>query len=297
MNRFKTLVLREWMQHRRGWLVLVFLPPALLLLLGSGLFGRPHIDFDGGDVQGALPLAMIVFALCAGVTLVVAWGAALLQSPGLARRDTQDRSIEFWLSLPVGHAPSVAATLLAHLLLLPWAALGIGALCGVAITLPYVAQVFGFEAWFALPWSTLLPAAFAVTLRVAFGLLLATLWLAPLVLLTMAASAWLKRWGVPLVAGVLLIGGTLLERVYGNPIVWRVLNALRLEVIHAFVATGRREIRIGGDVEAMLGRLPGWLAHDALAALGALAAPGFVAALAVGALGFALLVLRRQRGA
>ncbi|MFS9605847.1 hypothetical protein, partial [Klebsiella pneumoniae] len=55
--------------------------------------------------------AVLVSALAGyGVCLLV----ALFQLPGLARRDMQDRSIEFWLSLPGRSSESVAATVLAH---------------------------------------------------------------------------------------------------------------------------------------------------------------------------------------
>ena len=55
MFRFRTLLLREWMQHRTGWLVLMALPT--LLVLGLGLFDGQGIQVgsaDAGDLS-ALP--------------------------------------------------------------------------------------------------------------------------------------------------------------------------------------------------------------------------------------------------
>jgi hypothetical protein len=49
------------------------------------------------------------------------------------------------------------------------------------------------------------------------------------------------------------------------------------------------------DVAAALPQLPAMLLRDVGHLLGNAASPAFIAALAVGALGFALLVLRRQR--
>ena len=210
-----TLMLREWMQHRRGWMVLVALPA--LIMLGIGLSGHMEIQFDGSEsLNGPLPVAGALAAVCTLLTLFLAWGAALLQSPSLARRDVQDRSIEFWLSLPVGHVQSVGATVLTHLLLLPWAAIAFGLTAGLVTSLLVVASLFGPGAIVEVPWGLLLAAGVAAALRLALGVLLASLWLSPLILGTMAASAWLKRWGVPLVAGGLLIGGTLLERQIGR---------------------------------------------------------------------------------
>jgi len=303
MNRFKTLMLREWMQHQRGWLILVALP--ILIVLVAGIAGHAQVNFADHEDEVPTPLvvALGVTVGIAALTFVLAWGAALLQSPGLARRDIQDRSVEFWLSLPVGHAQSLGAMLLMHLLVLPWAALGVGLAAGLLVSLPLVAKVFGIGAWFALPWVTALAAVVALALRLTLGLLLATLWLSPLILGTMAASAWLKRWGVPAVAGVVVVGGTLLDRIYGNPIVWEVLRSLGSHASRALIAAERDKgpkglvIESADQIDGVLAVAPHWLLIDAGHALAALASPTFVAALAAGALGFALLVLRRQRGA
>lgn len=301
MTRFKTLLLREWMQHRLGWLILLGAPFALFAVVG--LAGGTVVELDDGAPPMALTTAGAVILGLIATTVAMAWGAALLQSPGLARRDLQDRSVEFWLSLPVGDAQSVGAPLLAHLLLLPLAALGVGLISGLALTLPIVARGFGLEAWFALPWGALLTAVSALALRLALGIVLATLWMAPLVLLTMAASAWLRRWGVPAVAALVGVGGLVLDRVYGNPVAWNVLGALAGRASRSLIAADRSGagFRIEGDapdaVVAALAAVPGWCLHDAGQALQLLASPAFVSALAVAAGGFGLVVLRRRRGA
>ncbi|MFY9510518.1 MAG: hypothetical protein WAQ05_06050 [Rubrivivax sp.] len=306
MERFKTLLLREWMQHRFGWLVLLAIP--LLVIVGAGLFGQLHMELndDGVVSDSAPPLAIALATLMGvgGLSLVLAWGAALLQSPGLARRDVQDRSVEFWLSLPVSHTQSISATLLAHLVLWPWAALLVGMAGGLLGSLLVITKGFGLGAWFGLPWAQLLPAVAVLALRLMLGLLLATLWLAPLILGTMAASAWLKRWGVPVVVGGIVGGGLVLERVYGNPIVWDLLRSLGLHASQALMAVDRSGngpkglvIHDDADIGGALGLIPGWLLHDAGQALLLLASPAFVASLLLGALAFGGLWLRRARGA
>ena len=119
-NHLPTLLLREWMQHKRGWLIAALLPPLLFLAA-----------LPCGSVQGlpkerlelmALMITVISAAAVYGICLLV----ALFQLPGLARRDTQDRSIEFWLSLPGRPSESVAATVLAHGWLADWGQLGEG---------------------------------------------------------------------------------------------------------------------------------------------------------------------------
>lgn len=307
MNRFNTLLQREWMQHRLGWMILMGAP--LVLVLVAGIFTElgVSIEKDGETVIKHTPAAAFQVLACMGgmtvMTLGLAWVSALFQAPGLARRDQQDRSIEFWLSLPVGHVPSLAATLLAHLLLVLWAALIVGVLGGWLVSLLVVGKSWGIGAWFSVPWGSVIAACAVLVLRVAVGVLLATLWLSPLILMTMAASAWLKRWGVPLVASVLGFGGLLLDKVYGKPWIWNMLTRLFNEAATAvIVADGKSTpggMAIHSDMDSLdfIQGLPTWAMHDLGTALHSLLSPAFAAALAVGAAGFALLLLRRMRGA
>lgn len=305
MQKFKTLLLREWMQHQRGWYVLMALP--FVVILGFGLFGQLHFDIDeAGGPELPLPIAAAMAAIVGigGLTLMLAWAASLIQAPGLARRDVQDRSIEFWLSLPVSNSQAIAATLLMHLVLWPWLALLVGVGGGLLASVPIVGKLFGIGAWFSLPWGGLVPALAMLVLRLMLGTLLATLWLAPVILGTMAASAWLKRWGLPVVAGVVGGGGLLLDKLYGNPIVWETLLGLGARASQALMVADRTGngpkgmvIHDDGDIAGALGMMPGWLLHDAGSALAQLASPAFLAATAVGLLAFGALWLRRQRGA
>jgi hypothetical protein len=305
MQRFKTLLLREWMQHQRGWLIMVGLP--IVLMLAGAVFGE--VQLGPGDEElpaaaGPLVSALGMLVVTAGITLALAWLVTMLQSPGLARRDVQDRSIEFWLSLPASHTQSLGATLLAHLLLWPWAALlaglGGGLLGGLLLTV----KLYGAGAWLGLPWGGIVLAVLSLALRLMLGLLLATLWLAPLTLGTMVASAWLKRWGVPAVVAATLAGGLVLDKVYGNPVVWRTLQFLGERASQALIATDRSgdgppglAFHSAQDVDGLLGGAPGWLLHDAGVALLQLASPAFLAVLMASSLAFGALVLRRQRGA
>ena len=199
MSRFQSLLQREWMQHHRGWLVQMLAPPLLILLLGL----MTHTV----QVEPNTPLPMFV-ALTGVVSLLVlgiTWATVFIQAPGLARRDVQDRSIEFWRSLPTGHAASLGATLLMHALAMPLLALTIGYAFSQLIGMLIVTRVHGLGTLFALPWASLGAGSLATFARGVFGVLLASLWLMPLLLL-MACSAWLKRWGVPALALELGVG-------------------------------------------------------------------------------------------
>jgi hypothetical protein len=303
MNRFATLLRREWLQHKLGWAIVTGTPLVIaLLLLLSGHFTVTVDDSKVSLSFAQVPAVALASAAIIGtgvLSFVLAWSTSLLQASGLARRDQQDRSIEFWLSLPVGHASGVAAPLLAHLLLFPLAALGLGLLAGQGVALLLVARFIGVAEWFALPWGLLTLAWVGALLRIALGLLLATLWLAPIILLVMVASAWLKRWGLPALITAIALLGNVLDKLYGNPVVWDLGRALLSRAGHAFVAgRGAGELRLGPGTDALeaLRAFPAWAAGDAWRALQALADPLLALALAVSAACFGLLVLRRQRG-
>ena len=76
-----TLLLREWMQHKRGWLIAMLAPALLFMAM------LPIGDVQGMP-QGQPELLTLATLLLAGI---VTWGICLMvavfQLPGLARRD------------------------------------------------------------------------------------------------------------------------------------------------------------------------------------------------------------------
>lgn len=304
MDRFVTLMRREWMQHRTGWLVLMALPAALMLVLSLFEGRGVHVSVDGE--QGSLPpigeLPLVLQTLgwtvaTLAVTGVLAGLAVLAQLPGLARRDVQDRSIEFWRSLPIGDGQSLAATVLMHLLVLPGAALVVAVLAGQAVALLAITVQQGPLAWLAQPWWALLPALLAITVRSLLGLLLAVAWLSPLLLMTMAASAWLKRWALPVLAALLLLGVHWLDPRLAEPLVQPALQRVANEALNALLpanAFAGRSFEAPADLAAAVPELGSLLLRDGAQALGNAASPALALALAVAVAGFGLLVLRRQ---
>ena len=305
-TRFRTLLLREWMQHRTGWLVLMALPT--LLALGLSLFDGRGISLK---VDGDTPVQMDAFSRLPAMLQAVGWtvgtvGLALLlvsltvlaQLPGLARRDQQDRSIEFWRSLPTSHAEGIGATLLMHLLLLPLAALTAGLLGAQLAALVSIVLHQGPMAWLQLPWGLLLASLLLGAARLWLGLLMAVLWLAPMLLLTMAASAWLQRWAMPVVAAVSLLGVYWLDARLPQPLVGPSFSRMGTEAMYALLApdlfNGPQRVA-QGDLLSAAHSLPTALWQDTLRVVDNAMSPAFLGALAGGALGFALLVLRRRR--
>jgi len=297
MTRFAPLLRREWMQHHRGYLALAVIPPVLLLLvltLGPDVQIQPALS---NAPMVLMPLAIIL------VTVLVAaltWLGMAFQLPGLARRDQQDRSIEFWLSLPVSHGASVGATLLFHAILVPLAALVIGWAFSHVLGLVMVAMVSGAATWSTLPWGLLLPDALVLLLRMALGLTLATLWVSPLLMVLMLASAGLKRWGVPAVIAGTVGTGLVLHHGFGITGIADTLAQLMQQAAFALSPWGASERHLhvgenGADLLQVLQVFPSVAGRSAIDALQALASPLFVAAMAVSAACFYGLVLLRQR--
>ena len=305
MNRFLTLIQREWLQHRTGWLVLMAAPTALMALMtlfeGRGL--RLRIDGETASLPPLDQLPLVLQTLgwtlaTAMLSLVLVVLVVLAQMPGLARRDVQDRSIEFWLSLPTSHAQSLGATLLMHLLLLPALALTAALVGAQLVAMLAIVSSHGVSAWLQQPWSQLLPTLLVVAARIWLGLLLAVAWLSPLLLLTMAASAWLKRWALPVVTASLLLGVHWLDPRLPTALIKPALAHMVSEAGAALlVSRAFVNLHIAGpsDLAELVPALSGLLLRDALSLLGRAATPAFALALLLGAAGFGLLVLRRQR--
>lgn len=285
-NHIPTLLLREWMQHKRGWLIAAFAPPLLFLAI---------LPF--GNVQG-LPdkhrelLALAILLISTASVFAICLVVALFQLPGLARRDVQDRSIEFWLSLPGRPSESVAATVLAHAWLAPLGGAIVGMLFGLPIAMSVLGRQDGFSAVSAVAWGEVVNAAAPLLLRGLAGTLPLMLWLAPLIFVLMAASAWLKRLGVPLVLVGVVVGVLVLDKVYGIEWPQHVIASWNEQINGSLIHNGP------GLKDALMSdtNLWTWVAHDFGQTMADLVSLQFVGWTALAAAGFALVVAKRARG-
>lgn len=299
LNLNLTLARREWLQHRFAWTLMAALP----LLMASLVIGFGTIQLDGRDPTEPLPAVITLAAMAVGqgLYLLLALLAGIVIIGGLARRDHADRSIEFWLSQPVGHARSLAVPLVVHLMLAPVAAVAIGLLGGFLVSALLVSRIEGLGAWLGLPWSAMAMASLSVALRLAAGVVLAVLWLAPLIGLLVLLSAWLGRWGLVVLAAGLGLGSALSEHLLGQPALSRWLEAVFTQVGRAFMnPAGPGEglsIGPGTDVVTAARNLPGWVIADLGRTLQELASPLFLAGLVIAAACFGGLVFWRSRGA
>lgn len=300
MKNLLPLMLREWLQHRFAWALIVLAPLAVSLLLLS--LGTIELDADTAELlpaQLSLMVAVLSMVVTAATVLMLLGVTSLFIALGSPRRDDADRSIEFWLSLPSGHAESLLAPLLVHLLLVPAAALVIGSVVALPVSMVTVSRVTGLGEWLALPWGQILPALGALLLRALAGLPMALLWLLPLVLAAMMANALFRRWGLPLLGLALVLLAQGLERVFGQPVLAQTLaEMLRHAVMSVLGATqGPHLPGEGADPAEAMAALPGWALNDLGAALAALAQPLMAGALLVSAGLFVALVAWRRRGA
>lgn len=285
-NHIPTLLLREWMQHKRGWLIAAFAPP--LLFLAMLPFG--HVQGLPTEQAELVALAILVISACAvyAICLLV----ALFQLPGLARRDTQDRSIEFWLSLPGRPSESVASTVLAHAWLAPVGGAFVGAAFGLPIAMSVLASKADLGMALGVHWGEVVAAALPLLLRGLLGTVLLTLWLAPLIFVLMAASAWLKRLGVPVVLVGTAVAVAVLHKVYDIDWPLQALAGLDARINHTLVYDGHGLMAaLKSDVNLWT-----WAMQDLGQALAELASLQFIGWTALAAAGFALVVMKRARG-
>lgn len=294
------LMQREWLQHRFAWALLMLVPLALAVLPLS----LAEIQFDPEMAERAPPelaLMLTFIGIVASTVLLglVLWTVSLFITISTPRRDHGDRSIEFWLSMPTPHAPSLAVPVLVHLVLVPAAALVVGHLSGLIVSMLLVGRFAGLGEWFSLPWGAVLPATLALVLRLIAGLPLLLLWLLPLLLLAMLANALFKRWGLPVLAVAIGLGGYLAERVFGVPVVFDIPGQILLNAGQAMVGAGGEGLTLDSNTPPAeaLSAAPGWAGQDLIAALRALFSPLFAGGLLVSAALFYALLQWRARGA
>jgi hypothetical protein len=300
MNNLLPLMLREWLQHRFAWAMLVLVPLAVSLLLLS--LGTIQLD---DDMRAQMPrdlsvvLTLLTFVISTAAVLLLLGVTSLFIALNSPRRDHGDRSVEFWLSLPSGHAESLLAPILVHLLLVPAAALVVGSLVAIPVSMVTVGRVVGLGEWFALPWREILPALAALLLRAVAGVPMALLWLLPLVLAAMLSNAYFKRWGLPLLCIALILLSQGLERVFGEPVFANTLGAMLQMSAHSLLGAAGDDLATGPNVlpQETLKALPVWALRDFGAAFANLGRPLLAGVLVASAALFAALWAWRRRGA
>ena len=297
MNPTLALMQREWLQHRFAWAMLLLIPVALAVL--ALIFGQVDVMTEDGRPP-ALALAAGAMAVSVGVLMVLVSVSGLITAIGLARRDHADRSVEFWLSLPISHARSLLVPMAVHLLLAPLMTFFLALLVGVLMSLLLVARVQGVGEWLQLPWGHVLQSALVALARMGAGWPMMVLWLSPLILLAMLMYAWLRRWGLVVLGLAVAVGSSRLGEILGYRMVPDALASIGNGAIRSLISGNQTVIVEGDGGDAVLHGMqqaPSWLLTDIAGSVQNLASPAFVGGLLVAGLCFYGLVQWRRRGA
>ena len=297
MNPTLALMQREWLQHRFAWAMLLLIPVALAVL--ALIFGQVDVMTEDGRPP-ALALAAGAMAVSVGVLMVLVSVSGLITAIGLARRDHADRSVEFWLSLPISHARSLLVPMAVHLLLAPLMTFFLALLVGVLMSLLLVARVQGVGEWLQLPWGHVLQSALVALARMGAGWPMMVLWLSPLILLAMLMYAWLRRWGLVVLGLAVAVGSSRLGEILGYRMVPDALASIGNGAIRSLISGNQTVIVEGDGGNAVLHGMqqaPSWLVTDIAGSVQNLASPAFVGGLLVAGLCFYGLVQWRRRGA
>jgi len=204
MQQIKTLMLREWMQHRRSWLFLGLWTPVIAwALLYLVLFYQGMPQFNSSTISDAARVASFGVSAQSSMVLYIALIGVLLTIPGLPYRDKDDKSLSFWRSLPINEAQAVIVPVLMNALFFP--------LMAIVVAL-------GLNVLFSAPlWGSGLTASMGVNVLLAllgFSLqaLLVLLWFLPLVLLLALGNSTIRRWGIV----IILICAFMLQSLLGS---------------------------------------------------------------------------------
>lgn len=297
MNPTLALMQREWLQHRFAWSMLLLIPVALAVL--ALIFGQVDVMTEDGRPP-ALALAAGAMAVSVGVLMVLVSVSGLITAIGLARRDHADRSVEFWLSLPISHTRSLLVPMAVHLLLVPLMTFFLALLVGVLMSLLLVARVQGVAEWLQLPWGQVLQSALVALARIGAGWPMMMLWLSPLILLAMLMYAWLRRWGLVVLGLAVAVGSSRLGEILGYRMVPDALANIANGATRSLISGNQTVVVEGDGGDAVLHGMqqaPSWLLTDIAGSVQNLASPAFVGGLLVAGLCFYGLVQWRRRGA
>jgi hypothetical protein len=149
--------------------------------------------------------------------------------------------------------------------------LAVGLVLGLPLALTVVVKVLGAASLGAVDWAAVLSGLAGAVPAALLALLVAAVWLAPLVLLIMAASAWLKRLGIPaLVVAAIALYNLPLTRGAVRPL-WNAYGAgieqIMQGAIGVFLTSSLPNLKIDGDglagVEMSLAQFLAKLGFDA----------------------------------
>ena len=194
VRMFRTLIRREFWEHRSLWLAPLIVTA---LLLACALFTHGAARIDAGDASEWLDARAKtnLFALAQwGLTIPQYLVMILLQTFYLLDclyAERKDRSILFWKSLPVADGVTVASKLFVGAVVLPLGTYVLALVTDVLFTIVWDLRAWIGQAPELVVWDTV---AFLKTQAVMFlGLIVSMLWYAPFLATLLLASVVVRR--------------------------------------------------------------------------------------------------------
>ena len=231
-------VRREIWENQAIWIAPLALAGLVLAGMAIGLAHIPHsaIQITGRlDAVTAARAAEIPFDVAAFVVLVTSLVVAFFYCLGALHNERRDRSILFWKSLPVSDLAAVLAKATLPLVVIPVVAYAI------VLASWLVIMVASFA---ALPLVGLPPGAIwshfeagRQVLDLAYTLIVASLWYAPVWGWLLMVSGWARRAPILWALGVPL-GASIFERIaLGTTYVWTTVHDRIFGLFRAAFAT------------------------------------------------------------
>lgn len=202
MKEMLTLVRRELMEHRAGWLAPAVFGALFVLAQLLALFGLARVGLNDREVtlevlitqadamgaQGALLIVLLPMAMMLAFVVSIVVVFYLLDA---LYADRKDRSILFWKSLPVSDLQTVGSKYLTALLAMPAQAVAVFVLvAGVSWILIGMGMLWAGTGQFLVQGPL---AALKVIVIMVYSLLVIGLWLAPVHGWLLLVSAFARR--------------------------------------------------------------------------------------------------------
>ena len=184
----RTLVRREFWEHRALWIAPLAVSALLLLL---AVIGKVSFDSSLAALPEQRRALFGVFMAYAAIPHFLTLGIIISMYAGdCLYTERKDRSILFWKSMPVSDTVTVLSKLLIVMVILPLGVYLLSALTTLLMSGIYLVRAWQDHAgdvfwdagtWFQIQWVSLLAVAAAV------------LWFAPITAYLLLVSAWARR--------------------------------------------------------------------------------------------------------
>jgi ABC-2 type transport system permease protein len=202
-------------------------------------FPKPGPDAAPAEISayGRQSLALMVPQFAAAAVLVVALVVAVFYSLSALHSERRDRSVLFWKSLPVSDRTTVLAKAFVPLAVLPVIVFVVMLVTQLVLLGLASATIVAYGLNPVVLWSRM-PTPAAMVGGLAYGLVMLSLWYAPVVGWLMLVSAWAKRttflWAVapPLVVCLFEL------LAFHTDHVWSLLHSRLVDGLAAFSAGG-----------------------------------------------------------